>query len=305
MRACLSSRAFTLVELLVVIAIVGLLSTIVLAVTSGVSEQGRIAKSLQFSKHLENSLGDHLVGRWTFDETANLCGASRVCDTSGWDNHGTMHNFVLPCGLVDDDTPSGQGGAMRFDGEDDYVSILNNNLDEGDASVELWVKFNNSENNTIIDTMIYSGAGTSGDRGFWIGRGSENTFKFYFSGGVGRTTQTVALDNGLSNTKWHHVVVIFNRDDTGLIYIDGVKQGNTVDISSYTGSISHHMQLGAKVTPTETYQMEGILDEVRIYNIALTAFQIQSQYYVGLNKLLTKRLINKEEYQTKLSLINQ
>jgi len=81
-------KAFTLVEILVVIAVVGLLGSIIFAITRGANEQGRIAKGLYFSQHLHNSLGSWAAGIWSFDEGSG----TTANDISGWDNNGTLVN---------------------------------------------------------------------------------------------------------------------------------------------------------------------------------------------------------------------
>jgi len=290
------SLAFTLVELLVVIAIVGLLSTIVLAVTSGVSEQGRIAKSLQFSKHLENSLGDHLIGRWTFDETANLCGAGKVCDTSGWDNHGTMNNFVLPCGLVDDDTPSGQGGAMSFDGVDDYVEA-NPSISSANGSLTIcgWFK-RQTDSSTGYPFGIRSedfSFGIVGDTQMSLQARRSNNLNGKLSG---RFSVSAVNSLGIS---WHFFAMTQNDDFTKppRAYLDGTEL--TVSLSSYYDTQRYTTFYIGKLNPAQGY-FSGLVDEVHIYDTALIASQIQSQYYAGLDRLLTKKFISKTEYQERI-----
>jgi prepilin-type N-terminal cleavage/methylation domain-containing protein len=287
------NKAFTLVELLVVIAIVGLLSTIVLAVTSGVSEQGRIAKGLQFSKHLENSLGAYLIGRWTFDETANLCGTNKVCDTSGWDNHGTMNNFVLPHGLVDNDTPSDQGWAMSFDGVDDYVDCGSNpifNFTDENFTFEAWIKPNTVSGS---DQIMHRHSWNSSGYRWQISDGNRMSF-YTFQSGVFQTSGTSA--GSITSEKWNHVVVVRIGSSVKL-YVDGKDKttafGTHIDPASRSGTL----QISNSYYP-EAYS--GLIDGFFIYNTALTASQIQSQYCVGLDGLLVRGLINETEYQKRL-----
>jgi hypothetical protein len=64
----------------------------------------------------------------------------------------------------------------------------------------------------------------------------------------------------------------------------------------------YNAMIGAYWNNTYPIQFfDGSVDEARIYNTALTASQIQSQYYVGLNKLLAKGLIDETEYQQRLA----
>jgi prepilin-type N-terminal cleavage/methylation domain-containing protein len=288
-------KAFTLVELLVVIAIVGLLSTIVLAVTSGVSEQGRIAKGLQFSKHLENSLGDHLVGRWTFDETADLCGTDKVCDTSGWDNHGTLINSPTWRCANDNSsyTPSGQGCSIQFDGVDDYVNIgyVNKSiLQPNHITLSVW-SYNSSGY-----FLMHGEPVNRNTSGYCL---STSSFNVITADGSKFSSDFSA---SIPQNKWVFIVATWDGN-TMEVYVDGtniysaVKGGGDIIYNVGRGIDSFFMH---KYTYADLIAGSGITDEVRIYNTALTVSQIRSQYYAGLNRLLVEGLIDEEEYQSKL-----
>jgi prepilin-type N-terminal cleavage/methylation domain-containing protein len=288
-------KAFTLVELLVVIAIVGLLSTIVLAVTSGVSEQGRIAKGLQFSKHLENSLGDHLVGRWTFDETADLCGTDKVCDTSGWDNHGTLINSPTWRCANDNSsyTPSGQGCSIQFDGVDDYVSVgyVNKSiLQPNHITLSVW-SYNSSGY-----FLMHGEPVNRNTSGYCL---STSSFNVITADGSKFSSDFSA---SIPQNKWVFIVATWDGN-TMEVYVDGtniysaVKGGGDIIYNVGRGIDSFFMH---KYTYADLIAGSGITDEVRIYNTALTVSQIRSQYYAGLNRLLVEGLIDEEEYQSKL-----
>jgi prepilin-type N-terminal cleavage/methylation domain-containing protein len=291
-----SKKAFTLVELLVVIAIVGLLSTIVLAVTSGVSNQGRIAKNLQFSKHLENSLGDYLVGRWNLDEGIdNTCSDGKdACDSSGWNNNGTFVNSpVWKCANIDKDyAPSGNGCSLELNGSNQYVDCGNNSsLNITNViTVEAWVKPAVSPQNLLAG--IYAG---NYQAKLTVTPNSPYN-KFSFRVYVG----TDYYANGITSfdaNKWYHVVGTYNGTDIKL-YVDGSLDAvtpRTGTLSSLTGNYF----IGRDEGGAARY-FSGLIDEVRVYNRALTSAQIKSQYYADLNRLLTKGLINEKECQSKL-----
>jgi prepilin-type N-terminal cleavage/methylation domain-containing protein len=276
------NKAFTLVELLVVIAIVGLLSTIVLAVTSGVSEQGRIAKSLQFSKHLENALGSNLAGRWNLDEGTGVTAR----DSSGWNNNG-----VITGAIYTNDTPSDYGYALDFDGLD-YVQIANHNslvLDSA-ITVEAWVNARSLSGNTtnqyrIINKFSYPNNG-------WYLR-YHNSFIFSTYDGSGHNA-SYSITPTLNT--WHHVVGVSDGTNN-LVYVDGVS-GNSVE----TGVLTNSSSVLEISSSSGDYDWNGFIDEVKIYSVALTASQIKSQYLVGLNELLIKGLITEQEHLKRLAL---
>jgi prepilin-type N-terminal cleavage/methylation domain-containing protein len=300
-------KAFTLVELLVVIAIVGLLSTIVLAVTSGVSEQGRIAKGLQFSQHLENSLGAYLIGRWSFDEGSdNTClDGKDACDSSGWNNNGTFSGTsVWRCAIDNKDyTPSGKGCSLDFNGVNQYISIAENNLFdfkdilEKPFTVSAWIK---SESNPVSgQTIISMGTTDFNSLSFNI----DSNRKLYLVADTDGISSWEILRRSLSfvpNNQW--AMVVFTRDTGNYkFFIDGISAGgdfsNIDDIYINNNSV----KIGGHYALTSEWQFNGLIDGVHIYGTALTASQIQFQYYAGLNKLLAKGLIDETEYQQRLA----
>jgi prepilin-type N-terminal cleavage/methylation domain-containing protein len=287
-QSLIKKTAFTLVELLVVIAIIGLLSTIVLVSTSGLREQAEIAKTLTWAKSIDSLLGAEAVGIWSFDEGAeNTCSDGKdACDISGWNNNGTMYNFASPQGYVDT-TPSGHGSALSFDGVDDYVATVN-------FPFHNWTEF-------TINFWVYRDGGSSSPRII-----SQDTDSFAVTNVGGWVRNSVATyipySYSLTDKIWT-LVTVTSRIDAGVIYINSYKNGAWSTGTSGVGTAYYTtaaiLQIGRR---TDGFHFGGLIDEVHIYNTALTASQIQSQYYAGLNKLQSKGLIDEREYQERLTL---
>jgi prepilin-type N-terminal cleavage/methylation domain-containing protein len=291
-------KAFTLVELLVVIAIVGLLSTVVLVVTNNLTNQGRIAKGLQFDQYLQNSLGLYVVGRWNFNEESG----STIYDSSGWNKNGTLAGSPLPvrrcANLNVDYTPSGQGCSLEFDGIESYVNYGASPMLYGSAlSISVWAYPKTSRWIGFLRQH-------ASPQGIWIDQYTNAGFKVTINDSANSDNILwTPSDQRMIINQWNHVVFTFNN---GIFkyYLNGkLSYTKTMGDTSILSGGSFLLGQGGRTSLNERF--EGLFDEVSIYHTALTASQIQSQYYVGLNKLLTKRLINEEEYQTKLSLINQ
>jgi len=283
-----SQKAFTLVEILVVIAVIGLLSSIIFAITRGADEQGRIAKGLYFSQHLHNSLGSWAAGIWSFDEGSG----TTANDISGWDNHGTLVNGpVWRCASVDSNyTPSKQGCSLEFDGSTQYVNAGNatslQNLRQ--ITYEAWVYNNGSSNiQTIIDKryFVLSINASNGLRGVVESTGGG----VYFSSSL-----SVPLYS------WSHVVMIYDDNGDRKIYLF-INNTSAVSVA-VTGTLysdSGFNQWIGRANYLDRW-FNGLIDEVRIYATSLTSAQIESLYYAGLEKLLAKGQINQQEYQQRL-----
>jgi len=276
-----NQKGFTLTELLVVIAVTGLLSSIIFVIVSGSGEQGRIAKGLFFGQHLQNSLGSYAAGTWTLDEgtgtTAN--------DISGWGNNGTIYGAAFST-----DTPAGSGHALSFNGSGNYVDMGNNaSLRPTEAiTFEMWFK-----------PLAYPTTET------WKWRPLSNitaTYKGYnfefsdtsglISARFGNGTDSWQNMNvGIAPLgKWSHFTATFTENGQAFGYLNGAQT-----VSRAVGSLdpgTGNLQLSGQY-----YLVNGLIDEVRIYATALTASQVQSRYYAGLEKLLAGGWISAEEYR--------
>ncbi|MFA6341085.1 MAG: type II secretion system protein, partial [Candidatus Paceibacterota bacterium] len=109
-------KAFTLIELLVVIAIVGILSSVIYTNITGLRDRARITAGIRFDSSTLHSIGDMLVGEWTFDTPTAL-----LADTSGSGNNGstTTSPIYYSTGGYNNK------GAFYFDGTNDFVNCGN------------------------------------------------------------------------------------------------------------------------------------------------------------------------------------
>ena len=270
-------RSFTLIELLVVIAIIGVLSAIVITSISGAITKSRIVRLQVFSDTIRAQLSDSLVSYWSFNEGTGVTAYDQ------WEgNNGTL--------VGDPEWKSGgecvSGKCLEFDGVNDYVNIIQSaNLQPSAISVELWFKPLSIPNS--LDRLFV----------YWTGYSIEldTDQKLYF-----RIYNGAQLDTPKSNIvtieQWTHVIGIYNTI-TGLsIYIDGNHIGNT----STSGNLSYPSFTASYTSRWSSNYFHGLIDEVRIYNSAVSITQIQSQYLVGLDNLLSNGAISKSEYNQRI-----
>jgi len=83
----------------------------------------------------------------------------------------------------------------------------------------------------------------------------------------------------IPNNEWHHVVGTWNGI-TLRIYIDGVLNNTYNPGSSPINNTQYHFQVGAFGPPSAGLQqvIQGLIDEVRIYNRALSDSEIKVLY---------------------------
>jgi len=295
LRSKNNQRAFTLVEILVVIAVVGLLGSTIFAITSGAGEQGKIAKGLRFSQHLQNSLGSYAVGIWRFDEGSG----TTANDTSGWGNNGTVHGASFT-----DDTPHKAVGtvegkyALSF-GSNNYVDAgYNSSLRlSNDFTWEVWVKANTLGAYRAIMGYFTGGSSCGVYGGVNLDVYSDNRIWIRY-GDTSGVAHEIQVGSAIKTDTWYHIVLVFS-DSSGKIYVNGTPMNRT--FTPACPSSWAPFQIGKNFN--NNYYWDGEIDEVLVYDTILSSAQIQSQYYAGLDRLLAKSLMDEREYERRLAML--
>ena len=199
-----------------------------------------------------------LVGWWRFDDGSG----GTAYDRSGSENNGTLNgNPQWVAGKI--------GGALEFDGKDDYVDCSNDaSLNITDkVTIAVWVKTNdagNSQHNPYV---------TKGDHSYAIKHHISNSIEFFIYDKGNWHLVNFPVD-GSFNGVWHHLAGTY--DETNLkLYIDGKLEAKT----AYTGSIASSVisaNIGRNAQTDQFYK--GVIDDVRIYNRALTQDEIATIY---------------------------
>jgi hypothetical protein len=173
-----------------------------------------------------------------------------------------------------------QNYSLNFDGSDDYVEVSDNSTTNWPSGITIsaWVK-----TNVIANQGIVSKSSTS-NREFHIRLGSGGKAEMWLStNGVGPTGSTALSTDSYSTGVWHHVIGVFDNSDL-TVYLDG-KSGTPVNISGSIYNGTGSLNIGKWVEGG--YQFNGQIDDVRIYNYALTEAQIKTLYNFGAARLGT------------------
>ena len=263
----MNSKAFTLIELLVVISILGILASVVLISMEGAADQAERKKAMEFSHAVRVSLGADLVGEWRFNETAG----TEAKDSSGYDNHGTLVNFSDPPDWTDQGVFN---NALIFDGINDYVNCgTDPSLTLLDAiTMEAWV-FPTSHLN--YPRIVKFGVSESNNQGIHLQLTTSDVFRFYIGDGAVRR---YASKQGNLN-EWTHLVGTFDGQNV-ILYMNGVfvdaSAFSNVTTISYNNSSRYIGTFSSGSSP-----FIGTIDEVCVYNRALSSAEIQQLYVQG------------------------
>jgi len=202
------------------------------------------------------------VSYWKFDE-----GAGPTANDSVDGNHGTIQGAQWTEGIVN--------GALDFDGSS-YVKTAtssNLNLHGQDVSIVAWVKFHKLE---YSYDCIYS----YGSSGGWY------TLYVTYINTPHMRIGSDYLDGGteLYEEQWYHLVGVYdNSAGTITLYVNSVEDSSKSS-ASWGGSISDtYAVIGAYRSLTSEY-IDGIVDEVAVYNRVLTPEEVREQYRKGLSR---------------------
>ncbi|MHA2329511.1 MAG: LamG-like jellyroll fold domain-containing protein, partial [Candidatus Hodarchaeales archaeon] len=221
----------------------------------------------------ESYLSNGLVGYWKMDESdwTNDCTATDVADSSGNDNNGKS----CPSTTGPDPAAGKFGNGGSFDGSNDYIEVPDStttNVTGSQLTVAGWYYFDTVSGRNTHLIRKYNSSG-----GYVVNLGTSGNVGFYIYNGV---TYVPSGSSAVPADQWTHVVGTYdNNQNLVRLYINGtlVSSANADgDISSSSGG---NLLLGYQGwQASDNYTLDGSMDEVRIYNRALSPAEIRQLY---------------------------
>ncbi len=205
-----------------------------------------------------------LVGAYSFEDTTNSITLG-IDDGPGTANNGTLSGATS----INDPT---KGNVLNFDGVDDGVEINGLYSESANVTLSAWVNFTGAETGDVIsigDSVLIR----AGD---W---GSNDGLSGLFYDGS--NWQEISTSTAFSGTGWHHVAYTFDdTSDQQKLYIDGIEvasgtETTSIDYFDSGDPTFTNTTIGRHPDPTETlFFFDGMIDDARIYDRALTAVEI-------------------------------
>ncbi len=217
-----------------------------------------------------SSLLNGVAYYWNFDEDTG----TTLNDATGNGNTGTFQG-----------TAGSQWGAgkinygLSFDGSSNYVSTAKSITEPSTFSISAWFKTGTASGKKIIGfESAQTGTGSiQTDSLIYVGTDGKLYFGCCWSGSL----QTIHSSSTVTNNAWHHAIVTYNSGNITL-YLDNTSQatmnatnqgfGGYWRIGSYTS--------GGGANATNGY-FPGLIDEVGIWNRALTSGEVSTLYNSG------------------------
>jgi hypothetical protein len=217
------------------------------------------------------NLQSDLIACYSFEGNAN--------DGTGNNNHGTVNGATLTT-----DRFGNQNNAYQFNGSNSYISIPTSQLLNNNYTYSIWIKLSSLPEPSVSAVAWSIGDNTSRHQ-------TINVSNFYSSGGATgicsggynliSSPATTGLQSNVlpSINQWYHVVS--TRTDTEMrLFINGslIAASSTSNSLPYYGSPPYAI-LGMRCNLTQPFN--GAIDDVTLYNRALTVQEVQKLFSDG------------------------
>jgi hypothetical protein len=232
---------------------------------------GNLATSADFTFTAPPLATSGLVGHWPLDATSGTTAA----DASGSGNTGTLVNSPLwTVGVL--------GQALAFDGVGTYVNVPHAAaLNAYPLTIAAWIKTGATTGvGAIVNKFV---AGTSNGYQLFVDNG--RLCAWYLRDAANHVydgTSCTLATSGYADNQWHHVAFVVDAAG-GRLYVDGVQRATR----GWTGvasapSTTQPLHIGDYAGAAGAV-FSGLIDDVRIYDRALSATEISNFYSSGGN----------------------
>jgi len=176
-----------------------------------------------------------------------------------------------------------------FDGVDEFINLgAIANFERTDPwSLVCWFKSSGA-----LGGIVSKRGATPTFTGWELNNsGGQIRFNLTNNNAVANRLQVLTSSGGFNDGDWHHIVVTYDGSSTpgGIImYIDGSSEALDTDFNALTGNIANSTSANIGARNSGDNLWDGLLDEVAIYDVELSAAEAGIIYNSGIARDLSK-----------------
>jgi hypothetical protein len=227
----------------------------------------------------------NIVAYWRLGEHAGTVTAVDELVT----HPGTIAGGVAPAiGALDGDT----NGAMSFDGASGTgIQVSNAPAPTSQITLSAWIKTTpgGDNNQRVIDRSNTTVTAPFSDYALEV-RSGTGLLKGALEMDIGGVGYFLNTTSDITDNVWHHLVGTYDGSNLN-VYLDGLPDGSM----PATGSITDRgmpMYLGRYGADPTIVRYGGVMDEVAVYDRALTPAEVQALYLAGTDGRLVRGVVN-------------
>lgn len=208
----------------------------------------------------EHGTRSGIAGHWKLDEESGLV----AYDSSGNNHHGSLVNnptrATSTCIL---------GGCLEFNGSNNGIEVENfSQIFENSVTLSLWAYFNDDTRG-----ILFGNYNSFNDVNFE--KHTSQRLRIYWNRGE---RDVYTPDNAFELNQWVYLVLIRNKEKNQFeFWVNGIFVNNVSNAGSDLLSTSDTFRIG-RDSRTGATVTDGMMDDVRIYNRALSEDEIRNLY---------------------------
>ncbi|MBN1478870.1 T9SS C-terminal target domain-containing protein [candidate division KSB1 bacterium] len=222
---------------------------------------------------------DPPIAHWRLDESEG-----ETANDAVGDRHGTWVGNVVWA------PESGRyGGAIQCEDDSSFIEVDDSDMrlfeDLGNEfTVSVWVAV--YEFTSDWQGIVFKNDKFFLERNNSTGNGTINGIHFKVKDETGAQPFNLYGNILIDDGDWHHVVGIYEFD-TAYLYVDGELDVEGSATGDFIGLIPDPLLIGAKMENTYRNSWNGLIDDVKFFNYALSPEQVDSLYsmeYTGIQE---------------------